>query len=569
MAKQAAAGAGKPPGTLVERATGAAFWNAALLPLKLFAKLFASLVLLQGLHLDGFAVLVVLTSLLDILGKITDLGLERALPRFIPEFEMTGGRAGLNRLLVRVVGAKILTMVPFVAALVLFPSFFTGLLGFHTAQARLTPDAPRGVEASPLLLTLVAVMLVLGAASDVSVQVLYAYFRQKMTSALDILNALLIPGLQVLLVLRFGVFGALVALLVGTAVSVILSVRLMFRALGEEHAGLRQHPPRRQAEGPRRPSNRPIWQRFTAYSAMMYVMNLSAALYDSSFVVLALGFLVVNETQKTIEVALIAMAFKFVRQLLQNLVVPLTGVQTPLFSRLYAEGRIEGLQTAYASLTRFLILVLLPAGAGLMLMAHNLLALLYLKSDKGDVLDPARLGEATAACAILTFGLFGESMVSVALNVLMVYEDYQAVLVARAFTLLSIPLLILLEPPFGVVGVATAVAVAALSSRLVALVFGLRRLGIRFPLAFLGRVTLATLPFVVIIGPLTLLVPTTPVSILSLPWFGLALADGLLVLGAAGLFWLAFRRLGGLLDEDKQRFAGMRLPGIKLLLRYL
>ncbi len=553
----------------MERATGAAFWNAVFLPLKLVATLFASLVLVHQLKTDGFAVVVTITSLLNVLGQITDLGLERALPRFIPEFEMTEGRAGLNRLLGRVTVAKILTMVPFVAALVLFPSVFTNWLGVSTVQARLAPTAPRGIEAGPLLLTLVAVMLVLGAASDISVQVLYAYFRQKMTSVLDVLNALLIPGLQIVLVIPFGVFGALLALLIGTTISVILSVRLMFRALAEEHAGLRRNPPRTQVGGPRRPSNRPIWQRFTAYSAMMYIMNLSASLYDLSFIVLTLGFLVANKERRAIEVTLLGMAFKVVRQLLQKLVVPLTGVQTPLFSRLYAEGRIEGLQTAYASLTRFLILVLLPAGAGLMLMVHNLLALFYLQAGKGDVLNPERLGEATAACAILIFGLFGESIVSVALNVLMVYEDYRVVLVARAFTLLSVPLLILWEPAFGVVGVAAAVAVAALSSRLVALGFGLRRLGLRFPLAFLGRVLAATLAFIVIIGPLTLLVPANPVPILSLPWFGLALVDGLLVLGATGLFWLVFRRLGGLLDEDKQRFAGMRLPGIKLLLRYL
>jgi hypothetical protein len=36
-----------------------------------------------------------------------------------------------------------------------------------------------------------------------------------------------------------------------------------------------------------------------------------------------------------------------------------------------------------------------------------------------------------------------------------------------------------------------------------------------------------------------------------------------------GLFWLAFRRLGGLLPEDKQRFAGMRIPGVKRVLRFL
>jgi O-antigen/teichoic acid export membrane protein len=422
------------------------------------------------------------------------------------------------------------------------------------------------------------VMLVLGAASDVSIQVLYAYFRQKMTNALDILNALLIPGLQALLVglFKLGVFGALIALLIGTAVSVVLSVRLMFRAVGDERLGLRWVTRRAPKAGPapngrtpRRPSTRSVWQRFTAYSAMMYVMTLSSALYDQSLVVLALGLLITDNVRLATEVALIGLAFKFVRQLLQALVVPLTGVQTPLFARLYAEDRLEGLQTAYASLTRFLILVLLPAGAGLIIMSRNLLVLLYLQPNKANVLPPELLSTAVAACAILTIGLFGESMISIALNVLMVYEDYQAVLIARAFALLSIPLLIVLEPPLGVVGVATAVSIAALGSRFVALIFGLRRLGLQFPLAFLGRVALATVPILVVIGPLALLLPAAPPQILSLEWFGLAFADGVLVLAAVFLFWLVFRRLGGLLAEDKQRFAGMRLPGIKLLLRYM
>jgi hypothetical protein len=179
------------------------------------------------------------------------------------------------------------------------------------------------------------------------------------------------------------------------------------------------------------------------------------------------------------------------------------------------------------------------------------------------------LAAAVTACAILTIGLFGESMISIALNVLMVYEDYQAVLIARAFALLSIPLLIVLEPPFGVVGVAAAVSIAALSSRFVALIFGLRRLELQFPLAFLGRVALATLPILVVIGPLALLLPDAPPKIPSLEWFMLGFANAGLVLAAVFLFWLVFRRLGGLLAEDKQRFAGMRLPGIKLLLRYM
>lgn len=563
-------------GTLVERATLAAFWNAAFLPLKLIVKLLASIVVVRVLTRADFTVVTQLQALLGTLGMISDLGLERALPRFIPEFEMADGRAGLSRLLRNVSLVKALTMVPFVLSLVLFPDFFTTQFHIETASARIMGQ--RGPDYDPFLLGMIAAMLVLGAASDVSIQVLYAYFRQKMTNALDILNALLIPGLQALLVgvFKLSVFGALVALLVGTAVSVVLSLRLMFRALGDERLGLRKvthRPPKAEpapnGRTPRRPSTRSVWQRFTAYSAMMYVMTLSSALYDQSLVVLALGLLITDNVRLATEVALIGLAFKFVRQLLQALVVPLTGVQTPLFARLYAEGRLDGLQTAYASLTRFLILVLLPAGVGLIIMSRNLLVLLYLQPNKTNVLPPDQLAAAVTACAILTIGLFGESMISIALNVLMVYEDYQAVLIARAFALLSIPLLIVLEPPFGVVGVAAAVSIAALSSRFVALIFGLRRLGLQFPLAFLGRVALATLPILVVIGPLALLLPDAPPKIPSLEWFMLGFANAGLVLAAVFLFWLVFRRLGGLLAEDKQRFAGMRLPGIKLLLRYM
>ncbi len=302
---------------------------------------------------------------------------------------------------------------------------------------------------------------------------------------------------------------------------------------------------------------------------MMYLMNLSTTLYDQSFVVLLVGVIVANSTEQRIQVVLIGLGFKFVRQLLQALVVPLTGVQTPLFSRLYAENRIEGLRTAYAGLTRFLILVLFPAGVGLILVAQPLLVLLYVQPGSDAVLPASLLPVAVATCAILTVGLFGDSMVSVALNVLMVYEDYRAVLFARAFTLVSVPLLLLLEPRLGVVGVAIAVATSALGSRLVALALGLRRLGLRFPTAFLGRVVLATLPFALVVGPACFLLPTGPLKPLSGEWIGQAAITGLLVLIAAALFWLTFRRLGGLEAEDRARFAGLRIPGMRLVLRYL
>lgn len=562
-----------PKPALVERASLAAFWNAAFLPLKLGARLGASIVVVRMLRLEPFAVLTQLSALLSLLGTVSDLGVERALPRFIPEFEMAGGRAGLSTLLRCVTVIKALTLLPFVGALLLFPGFFIDRLQLSASDRLLLPTAQVGVDTATLLLGMIAVLLVLGAASDISIQVLYAYFRQKMTNALDILNALLIPGLRALLVVPLGVLGALLALLLGTIVSVALSVRLMFRALAEERLGLRSGPAAPGANGaarqPRRPSAHSVWRRFSAYSAIMYLNNVAAMLYDQPFVVLLLGLTLADSDRKHVEVALIGLAFQFVRQLLQALVVPLTGVQTPLFARLYAENRIDGLRTAYTSLTRFLILVLLPAGAGLILMTRNLLMLLYGQVGGDAVLPLPRLGDAVVATAILAVGLFGESMIGVALQVLLVYEEHRAVLIARASALVSVPLLLLLEPPFGVIGAAAAVALAALGSRTVALAFGLRRLGLTFPWAFLGQVALATIPFLLIITPLAYLLPEDAGKLFSPRWLGIGLADFGLILGAMVLFWWTFRRLGGLLPEDKARFAGIRIPGIKVLLRYL
>ncbi|MGI8586405.1 MAG: hypothetical protein ACR2M0_01770 [Chloroflexia bacterium] len=559
----------KHGGALGERASLGAFWNAVFLPLKLAARLVASVVVVRVLKIDTYTVLAQLSALLALLGIFSDLGVERALPRFIPEFEMEGGRAGLNLLLRRVVVIKALTILPFVLALLAFPGFFSGLLNLSAADQRQLSGGLLGANPVPVLLGIVALMLVLGAASDVSVQVLYAYFRQKMTNALDVLNALLIPGLRALLVGLFSVFGALLALLIGTVISVAISVCLMFHALAEERMGLRATP-RPGADPALRPSERTVWRRFTAYSAIMYMINLSTALVDQPFVVPLLSVLVADSSRERQEVALITLAFQLVRQVLQALVVPLTGVQASLFARLYAQNRIDGLRTAYASVTRFLILVLVPAGVGTILLVHNVLVLLYLQFGRDAVLTEARLPEAVTACAILAVGLFGESLIGVALQVLLVYEKHRIVLLARSVTLVSIPLMLLLEPRFGVVGVALAVATATLGSRLVALAFGLGRLGLSFPTGFLGKVALATLPMALLVGPAAALLPIDPArNRFSGPWFLLVGADvGLIGLGML-LFWLAFRRLGGLLPEDKERFAGMRIPGIKLVLRYL
>jgi O-antigen/teichoic acid export membrane protein len=239
------------------------------------------------------------------------------------------------------------------------------------------------------------------------------------------------------------------------------------------------------------------------------------------------------------------------------LVVPLTGVQTPLFARLYAEGRTDGLKTAYATITKVLILGLLPAGIGLVLTSRNVLQVLYGQKGFDAVVNPLTISSAVACTAILTIGLFGEAMISVALNVLLVYEEYGAVIIARMVSLVSIPLLVLLIPQYGAVGGAIAAAAAGLGSRSVALAFGIVKLGLPFPSRFFVRVGTASCAMGVVLLPfLAYLPPDLLVTVIMI-------ATGL------ATFYVVFKFLGGMDQEDKDRFISLRIPFVRQALRFL
>jgi O-antigen/teichoic acid export membrane protein len=305
------------------------------------------------------------------------------------------------------------------------------------------------------------------------------------------------------------------------------------------------------------PSNRSLPSRIASFAGLNYLINWSVWLYDLDFVALMMALLIASEGRFFVENAAIALAYKFTKEFLRALVVPLTGVQTPLFARLYAENRIEGLRTAYATLTKVLILGLLPAAVGLILTGRNLLQIIYGQIGGDAVFNPQSASTIVACTAILAVGLFGEAMISVALNVLLVYEDYRAVILARLVSLVSIPLLILLIPPYGAVGGAIAISCAGLGSRLVGLVLGLRRVGLRFPVSFFLRVGSASLVMGVVLLPLLVYLPPN-----------IPATAAMIILGVA-VFFGVFKLLGGMDAEDKARLLSLRLPFARQISRVL
>src|SRR6476646_5862852 len=162
--------AAPPRADVTQRAGSGVFWNAVFLPLKLGLSLLASVVVVRLLRIEGYPALLTITAILGTLGVITDLGVERALPRYIPEVEIREGRAGLSRFLWRVAVIKTLTLLPFVALLLLVPGPFLAQLPLDNPATPSVSGLP--VQTGPFLLALLGVMLVLGAVSDVSIQVL-------------------------------------------------------------------------------------------------------------------------------------------------------------------------------------------------------------------------------------------------------------------------------------------------------------------------------------------------------------------------------------------------------------
>ncbi len=99
------------PPNLTQRVASAAAWNTLLFPVQFVVGLLASVLLLNYLQPAEYGVLALLTGLSATIGLYADLGIERSLPRFIPEVEQREGRAGVARFLRRVIGLKLVLVI--------------------------------------------------------------------------------------------------------------------------------------------------------------------------------------------------------------------------------------------------------------------------------------------------------------------------------------------------------------------------------------------------------------------------------------------------------------------------
>ena len=559
------------PKTLSGHVVSATAWNTLLLPVRFLVALVASVVYYRLLDLEQVGLLFLITSLAATLGLNADLGMERTLPRFLPEVERRHGRQGVQALVRRVIGVKLLILVGFVIGLALLQQplcrFLAGkeraaaaALASRAEALGAAPDAAEQAASlraqataksqlaaqierqGPLFVAVVAALLVCGALYDVYMKVLTAYFKQRAWNAISIVVTLLQPLLLTAFILAgWGVPGVLLAIVLTPVLAVLLARAQARRVAQQLPAG---------ADG--QPLDRPLAGRFARYAGATYLGQLTTWLTDVEFVVFLAAALVGLD-----QVAVLGFAYKLARDFASYVATPLTGVATPLLTRVHQRGA-DALREGHASFTRLVWLLMVPAAVGLGLLAPRLVQTLYPKyaASSGLVL-------VFIACS------FGDSLLWVSQQALVVAERYRAVLLSQLLCVLSLPLALALLPRYGLLGVALAVTLARLSARVLTAAYAVRRLRLDLPLDFGLRVLVASAAFVVVLAPLLRALPAPPGP--GGPWTtlaGLAPLIALALLGA-GIYLATLSLLGGLDPADRRRALELPLPFKSVLARLL
>ncbi len=543
--------------SLAAQVSRAVVWNAVFVPLRMVAEIVATLLKLTVLPLTSYGLLALVSGASNGLGTWIDLGTTRALPKYIPETNRTGGPRAVLRLLTVVLLAQIAVLaLVFVGLIVGYDRYIGELQGKVLADGRIPPLEQTSLvqfieEFGWLIILTILIMLFLGICYDMLMAYLNSFFKQRAWNSVALAAGLLPPLLSAAAILlsrltpdpdRMAIIGVLIAMFVAPALAVALA--------GWNVSQLWKSDARYQPSDAPAPS---LWHAipagFVRYCAVSFLMTLTDFLASKSFAV----FL----TNDISDVALLWAGASVVGMVLGYLYTPMVGVQVPLFTRVRA-GEGGTLLGAYQSLARLQALLLIPGAVGLLLLARPTLAVLT-----PQYVDAAPLVWVLVPC------LFLESMLTTAHNALIVYEHLRVIVISRLLTLSVVPLLILFSPLLGVVGVALAFGLARVLAGAWATISGYRLLGVRWPWRFTLRVLLASGIMALVVAGMALLLPELPPNAgIVLRLREAALLAGVALIGA-GVFIGALRATGGLEPQDREQLAKMRLPGRRWLLRAL
>ena len=538
--------------SLATQVSHAVVWNTLFVPLRLVAEVLATLVKLNLLSQAGYGLLALISGANNGLGTAIDLGTQRALPKYIPELNRAGGPRAVLRLLTAVFAVQLAVLAVIALGLT------TWLRGPYLATLRekilADPQLPLLDQArllglldgyGGLVIGAILALLFLGVAYDIFMAYLNSFFKQRAWNSITLAAGLLPQVLSVAAILilpdQWDILGVLGATVLAPVIAVGLAGWQMVRLQLEQADPLVPSTYIADLQSAIYNLKAAIPTGFIRYTAVSFLMTATDFVTSAGFAIYLAGNIG--------DVAVLTAGAALAKMALGYLYTPMVGVQVPLFTRVRQNegGTLNG---AYQSLVRLQLLLFIPGGVGLMLLAQPALL----------VISPQYLVAAPIVWVLVPC-LFIESLLTTAHNALIVYEKLGIIIISRLLTVVAVAGLALVLPPrFGLLGVALAFGLARVAAGAWATGSGYRLLGLRWPWRFTGRVVGASLVMAALIFAVRGLLPPLPDAA------GLAErlreAGLMFVLAAVGAvsFLGALRLFGGLDAQDKAQLLKLKFP---------
>jgi len=547
----------KAPPSLSHQVSRAVVWNTFFVPLRMLAEIAATALKLTVLPIAAYGLLALISGAASAFGTWIDLGTTRTLPKYIPETMRAQGPSGVLKLL----GVVFLAQALFLTAIgiglaIKQDDYLASLASKISADGRIDASAQTMLHAllheqGWIFIAIIIVLLIMGVCYDVLMAYLNSFFKQRAWNGISLIAGMLPQILAVVAIvvaqfspdpLRWSIVGILITSGLAPTIAVAIATWQVIAIWRTGHD---------VAPAPADSTTSIQWipSGFWRYTGVSYLMTMTDFVASKSFAVYL--------TNSISDAAMLWAGASLVGMVLSYLYTPLVGITVPLFTRVRA-GEGGSIQGAFASIVRIQLLLLIPGGAALMLLAKP--ALLILTPQYGD---------AVSIVYILVPCLFLESILTVAHNVMIVYEQLTLVTVGRLLTIIVIPLGVWLSPRYGVDGLAFAYGIARVIAGAWVTFWGWRKIQLHWPWQFTARVMIATVIMSITIYVSSYYMPVTTAT--TAVWARLQLLPiyGIIAVVNLAIFLVVLRACGGLDSSDREQLLRLKLPFKSTIMRVL
>jgi len=517
-----------PEPTLIQRTGRAAFWNAVLVPLQALLSLAFGMIVARRFGLNA-GVYVTGVGVATSAVMFTGLGIPTSLTKFLPEIEASSGAPAVVMFVRRVAAFRILLL-----AIVIIP-----LSVFAQPLSVALDMGADGV----LILRLASVLIVARALVDLCVRTLNAFFGQLRSNALSLLQGsldLILVGAAAFGGLRVGgVFGMVVASSVITALVGLFYARGMLASLPADERGSAFAPADPAATRTSVVAER---GRFTGFALFTYAFELSLYFSDKAFATPALALILGRG-----DAAIFSYGFSLAFMTVGLMVASFRGLYRPMFAHLRARQDPDQLRRAFAGISKAQLVLLLPAGVGLFVMAGDYIPLLY-----GTEFTPS-----IPVARVFIALLYAQTAFNLSIIWLSIDERYRAVLWTQSLQVIVVPFFLIVSGSRGLVAGALLFGGARVVVNVTAYVLCHRDYGFRFPWRFGAKVAVVAGAMGLALATLrSVLAPSVPEAV------------GLTILGA--LIYAAGLRVARVLGpQEVDLLERSDIPGTRLALAWL